>query len=70
MAQLVQPVDGTASEGEEKMKTEASDYTVQFEILGSNVLYAAGKILGLSGRRTNNNNFLGTIKVRSVARFG
>jgi len=38
------------------MKTEASDYTVQFEILGSNVLYAEDGILRFSGRRTNNNN--------------
>jgi hypothetical protein len=38
------------------MKTEASDYTVQFEISGSNALYAEDEILRLSGRRTDNNN--------------
>ena len=70
MAQLVQHVDDTASEGEEKMKTEASDYTVQFEISGSNALYAEGKILRSSGRRTNNNNSPSFRKTWSVVRIG
>jgi len=33
------------------MKIEASDHIVQFEILGSNVFYAEGRILRFSGRR-------------------
>jgi len=70
MARLVQTVDDEASEGKEKMKTEVSDYTAQFEMSGSIILYSESKILRLSGRRTNNNNFPRARKLRSVARFG
>lgn len=50
------------------MKIEASDYTVQFEILGSNALYAEGEILRLSGRRTNNKNLSSQRVVVTISR--
>lgn len=68
MARLVQPVDDTASEGEEKMKTKASDYTVQLEISGPKALCAEGKIQGLSGRRTSNNKLSSQRVVLAISR--
>jgi len=40
------------------------------QLEGLNVLYAEGKILGLSGSRTNNNNFLSFRKTWSAVRIG